>query len=149
MPLWYNNYFDVKDTESWSSRKSPLISLKFCSYLSERDPPRLRCLNMWFPVSDAVWGGFGDASSLEEACLWKRALRVWSLCTTCGGTPFALRLELRCVLSAFSSCSRASHLLPPAVSTAMDSRPLEPYANSFFFKLLWSRCVLSQRQKSN
>lgn len=68
---------------------------------------------------------------------------------TCGGAPFALRLELRCVLSAFSSYSPASHLLPPAVSTAMDSSPLEPYANSFFFKLLWSCCVLSQRQKSN
>lgn len=36
-----------------------------------------------------------------------------------------------------------------AVSTAMNSSPLEPYANSFFFKLHWSCCVLSQRQKSN
>lgn len=50
----------------------------FLGLFGWRWPPKLRHLNIWSPVDDAIWGELGGVAFLEEVHHWGWVLRVYS-----------------------------------------------------------------------
>lgn len=69
---WVSKYLCSKTQSLWD------YDLEYCGGFNKNAPYSLIYLNIWSPLSDTIWEGFGElrvVALLEEVCLWGWTLR--------------------------------------------------------------------------